>query len=62
MSFFTGHTRTAAARSSTFTDLFYIKREIFLSLLEEYPNDKVIFIRKSLERIFIIGNVPLYQR
>lgn len=41
--FFTGQKRTASARSADFSGLFYIKREDFLRVLDDYPKDKQKF-------------------
>eukprot|EP00330_Aristerostoma_sp_ATCC50986_P004416 CAMPEP_0114580904 /NCGR_PEP_ID=MMETSP0125-20121206/5074_1 /TAXON_ID=485358 ORGANISM="Aristerostoma sp., Strain ATCC 50986" /NCGR_SAMPLE_ID=MMETSP0125 /ASSEMBLY_ACC=CAM_ASM_000245 /LENGTH=253 /DNA_ID=CAMNT_0001772701 /DNA_START=1443 /DNA_END=2204 /DNA_ORIENTATION=+ len=40
ISFFSGKPRTAGAKSLEFTTVFFLKREIFLEKLEEFPIEK----------------------
>ena len=43
ISFFTGNRRTASARTADFSAVFYVKRDDFLGVVENYPRDRETF-------------------
>ena len=60
--FFTGLKRTAMARSKSYTVLFKISREEVLTLLENFPEEKVYTIYFFNIIIFYLGKVFSDQR
>lgn len=55
MSFFTGMKRTSSARAADFSALFYIRRDDFLLILENYQRDKEKFCMIR-DRIMLYNN------
>jgi len=55
LSFFTAQARSASARSVDFSALYLIKRNEFIALLDEFPDERV-------EKLFIFKFIHFYRR
>ena len=48
LAFFTDSKRRFAARSSSFSSIFLIQKETFLQIAEDYPAERVFFLKNFM--------------